>query len=482
MRPNLTLRLLTAFALLSLCFAACKKDMATNSGGNKPSSGIVSFNDSIFDVFKDIYLWTDAVPDSATFKPDSYPSAGAMFDSLIGFKKDANGANLDRYSFIDDGTTSKVLSGQAGDMGFQVGYQTSTELRVVYVYPGSPADKAGIKRGWQVTSVNGTTTFGLNTATYTILDNAFSASSATFIFKKPDGTSQTSTLAAASYSLNPVLYSHSYTLSGVNVGYLVFNTFVQLSVVQPELDSIFGAWKTAGVNNVIIDLRYNGGGYAETAEYIANKLAPTTVANSLMYTAYFNTGVTNGTFGWLFKTMKATPNYPNYFWTDIYHSEATTYAKTNFAGTTGFFGNGIKLTFLVTHNTVSASELLYNVLIPSMSPKLVGSQTYGKPTGFIDINFGTTDMFAVCMQNKNSAGNGDYFSGFSPNISVLDDYTNDWGSFSDPLLKAALLDMGVPASVFARQANVESTRSALIPKFYTQGNKFQGTIQKFKRN
>ncbi|MBV8254644.1 MAG: hypothetical protein JO154_18730 [Chitinophaga sp.] len=472
-------RMLTAFTLMPLLFAACKKDMARNNG-TTPGTGVVSSNDSIYDVFKDIYLWTDAVPDSATFKPDSYSTPFTMFDSLKGFKKNANGANLDKYSFLDNGTVAQVLSGHAGDLGFQVGFQTATELRVVYVYPGSPADLAGVKRGWKVTSINGTSSFQYgNQATYTLLDNAFGAASANFVFTKTDGTSQTSTITAAQYNLNPILYNNIFTLNGTKVGYIVFNSFVALNVVQSQFDNIFQSFAAAGVSNVIIDLRYNGGGEVATTEYLANKLAPASVTNKLMYSTLFNANVTAGKFGWLFSSMKALPDYPQYNWTDIFYSEATTYAKTNF-GTTGS-QNITKLSFIVTGNTASASELLYNVLLPSMTPRLVGRTTYGKPVGFIAVRIGVNDMYCINMQSLNSAGNGSYFNGLTPDVNVQDDYTNDWGSFSDPMLRAALTDQGIPASALGRIAYAESLRTAEIPTFFTKANQFKGMVTHYSK-
>ncbi|WP_143308652.1 S41 family peptidase [Chitinophaga vietnamensis] len=481
MQPN-RLWWLTASLALALILPACKKN--DNSGSPNPTNsgnGKVSVNDSIFFIFKDIYLWTDATPDSATFKPESFSSPVAMFDSLTHYKKDASNNNLDRYSFIDDGTTSRALQGGVvGDMGFQVGFQTNTELRVVYVYPGSPADKAGIKRGWKINTINGTSSFQYGSqSTNTLLNNALGGSFAAFTFQKPDGSTLSTTLTATQYNLDPIFYSNVYTFGTTKVGYLVFNNFVALNLVQGKLDNIFSNFLTQGVTNVIIDLRYNGGGLVQTAEYLANKMAPASVNNTVMYTQIYNDNIKNDRYSWYFTGMKAVPNYPNYNWTDIFHSEATTYATTNFQSTGA--QKIANLRFLVTHNTVSASELLYNVLKPSMSPRLVGRTTYGKPVGFINITFGSYDMYAVSFQSKNSAGQGDYFTGIAPDVNVQDDYTNDWGSLSDPLLHSALLDLGIPASQLGRQANIESFRLAENAVNPTALGKFKGMILERRR-
>ncbi|MBV7528718.1 S41 family peptidase [Chitinophaga sp. sic0106] len=474
MQPNLLWRLLTGVTMISLLLAACSKDMARNPNTGRDSTAI-STNDSIYNIFKDIYLWTDAVPDSATFKPNSYSSPYTMFDSLIGFKKKSNGGNLDKYSFLDDGTTADVLQGHAGDLGFQIGWQTTSELRVVYVYPGSPADKAGIKRGWKMSAVNGTTSFTYgNQATEDVLNKAFSAASANFVFTKPDGTTITSTITSAQYNLNPILFSKVYDLGGSKIGYIVFNSFVALDVVKSQFETIFNDFKTAGVTKVVIDLRYNGGGYVSTAEYLAGKLAPASVANQLMYSTVFNSRVTNKNFNWFFKTMKAVPDYPDELWSEIFYSEATTYAKTNFGATGGL--TLTNLSFIMTGNTASSSELLFNVLKPSMNPHMVGSTSYGKPVGFIAVTIGAIDMYSINMQSLNSKNEGDYFDGFTPNVQAGDDYAYDWGSFQDPMLRAALTDMGVPASALGRMAAPESNRLGRISRFYNKANQFKGMI------
>ncbi|WP_343744633.1 S41 family peptidase [Chitinophaga sp.] len=469
MQPNRRCWLTAGFLFIALLSACKKKDQA---GPQRPQANI---NDSIFSVFKDIYLWTDVIPDSATFKPESYASVQSMFSSLITMKKNnTNGQPLDRYSFIDDGTTSRALQGDIlGDMGFEVGYQTDNTLYVIYVYPGSPADKAGVQRGWQLLSVNGNSSFQVGPATNNMLNAAFASKSATWVFRKPDNNTQTSTLAPAAYKLNPILYANTYNFNGTKVGYFVFNNFVALNDVKPTFDSLFNAWAQAGVTRVVADLRYNGGGLLETAEYLANNLAPASANNNVMYTQSFNNNVNTNNYSYIFRNMKAVPYSPNTYWTEIFRQESTTYRSTSFQkqGSLAL----TNLSFLVTNGTVSASELLYNVLKPSMNPHLIGGTTYGKPVGFINITFGQYDMYAVCFQTFNSAGEGNYFSGISPTINVTDDYTTNWGNLNDPLLRTALTDMGIPASQLGRMAATELNTNRI--GVLRPNNRFQGMIQ-----
>jgi carboxyl-terminal processing protease len=403
-----------------------------------------------------------------------------MFTALLQYKKDATGKMLDRYSFLDDGTTSKALQqGIVGDMGFQVGFQTDNTLYVVYVYPGSPADKAGIKRGWKLASVNGVSQFTQSKATNDLLDNALGSNSATFSFVKPDGNTQQNTLTAADYKLNPILYTNVFNFNGTKVGYFVFNNFVALPDVKTGIDAAFDAYSKAGVKQLIIDLRYNGGGLIETAEYLANKMVPAAKNNTEMYSQYFNNNVNTGNYSTYFTNMKAVPYFPAENWTDIFHSEATTYKTMMFQKQGALDLSNVS--FLVTRNTVSASELLYNVLKPAMKSRLVGDTTYGKPVGFINITFGKYDMYAACFQIKNAAGEGDYFQGIKPDIQKTDDYTTDWGNLNDPILRAALLDMGIPADQLGRSAKMTGNRIAKIPVNALQATKFKGMIQTIRK-
>ncbi|NSL89466.1 S41 family peptidase [Chitinophaga solisilvae] len=468
MQPkHLKIWLLAGMALLFLLPSCKKKDVTQNP---QPSGDI---RDSIYFVFKDIYLWSDAIPDSATFRPESYNSVETMFNALIQYKKNnTSGLPLDKYSFLDNGSTSGTLQGGiAGDMGFEIGFQTQDALHVIYVYPGSPADKAGIKRGWQLTAIGNVTSLHNDDATNKLLDQAFfGGNGATFTFRRPDGNTPTISIKPSLYPVDPILYSRIYTFNGVKVGYFVFNTFVALQDTKAKMDSIFNAFTQAGVQKLVVDLRYNTGGLLETAEYMADLLVPAALTNSVMYTQVFNDNVYNNKFSRYLTSMRAPGS--RYTWAEVFRSEATNYRTTRFNKQGAL--DLTQLRFLVTKSTVSASELLYNVLKPGMKPRLIGRKTFGKPVGFINIPFGRYDMYAACFQTYNSANEGAYFDGIAPDINLEDDYTTDWGTLSDPLLRNALLDMGIPSNQLGRMTELAPDRLGIKMK----GRSFQGMIQR----
>ncbi len=444
-------------ALLAL--GACKKDHGPDVTPIDGGSG--SSNDSMYFIFKDEYLWNDVIPDSATFKPSSYSNLEDMFEALASYKKNADGGFMDKYSFLDRGAIAgEINEGIAGDFGFDLDYQTRTDLRIIYTYEGSPAYQQGIRRGWQIISINGDSNLdydmgpdGHGPNIDKISNAIYNNNTITLGLKRPDGTTTTATLNVANYSINPVLYSHVFTLGGKKIGYLVFNQFLSLDKAQPKIDAAFSTF--AGITDLVVDLRYNGGGAVETAEYMANLIAPATVGTNtkVMYKEYFNNTLTNHQSSNYFKAK--IPGYSD-SWADVFESWVRN--PTAYFATKGSVHPNT-VVFIGTRSTASASELVMNVLKPYMPVKLVGDTTYGKPVGFVGITIGGYDMYAVSIWNKNAAGNGDYFDGFLPDDDATvpaaqryEDYTIDWGSLNEVYLRRALKQLGISDSELGRMA------------------------------
>lgn len=463
----------TAWAAVISLFVlgACKKDHgdpvkpATDGGGSS-----VSAKDSMYFIFKDEYLWNDVIPDSASFKPNSYSSVSTMFNALKSYKKD-NGSNLDHYSFLDDGTVAgEIGEGVAGDFGLEIDYNTGTDLRVIYVYANSPAYLQGVRRTWQITAINGNSNVqydGSNGANVQrIVQAIYNSSSVSITFKKPDGTSATVTLNTAQYNINPVLYSSVLNLGGKKIGYLVFNQFIAKDKAKASIDAAFAGFGS-GVTDLIVDFRYNGGGSVETAEYLANLIAPSSVGTNgttLMYKEAFNTNLTNHQYSRFLGSLKV-PG-ASYTWGQVFDDWVN---NPNFYFEKEGSLNISNVVFIGTGSTASASELVINILKPYMNVKLVGDTTYGKPVGFVGIHVGGYDMYAVSIWSKNSQGQGDYFHGMFPTDAPVsadqeyEDYSKDWGSTSEIYLRRALKQLGIPDADLGRKAaSTESLRTLKV--------------------
>ena len=449
--------------LLTGLVVACKKDKKSNPNGpSKNGSTLDLIRDSIFLYAQEDYYWYDALPTYAQFNPRGYTGSTdiaaltAEVNAISQFKiNPATGQPYEyyaanpgeaKYSFIDDGTVSTELNGTRGDFGFAPLYNTTTDLRVKYVYPGSPADLAGIKRGYQITAINGNTNFPYDGPTGTNVQfviNAYAYSSTiAMTLLKPDGTSMNVNLTAASYAVNPVLtYKIFNQGNGHIVGYIVFNSFTSDAVADPVLITAFNYFTTNGVTDLVVDLRYNGGGYVSTAEFLDNLIVPVAKSGSLMYNTYFNTNLANG----------QDPLLANQVRTNTSTGQQYNYAQINFsvaANAVNFAKKGTlnvnQVFFIVTGSTASAAELTINNLLPVMPVQLIGQNTYGKPVGFFDIDINKYQLYVPEFATMNSANQGGYYTGMTPGTSPYpgikdyDDVTKDFGDPTEGLLAHAL--------------------------------------------
>ena len=418
----------------------------------------------VFSAMKDIYLWNDALP--SVFDPRKYTTAENGLAYLSGLKiSSETGQAIDRYSFLDKiGNLSGEISGgtASGDYGFMVtaGYNSANQVSffVTYVYSQSPAALAGIERSFEVVKINGSDAVHpdvdaqdylvTSSAGYVNMVNAlFNSTTASFTFKKQDATTLDASLNVASYTINSVLFDAIYNVGSKKVGYMVFNQFLGTSS-QTELANSITKFATNGVQYLIVDLRYNGGGSVETCEKFCNLLAPQSANGKLMY------------------SYKMNPELTDYYVSNKY-SLTTTFAKTNSFQPTRIY-------FIVTGRTASASELLINNLRPYYSGNLflVGQTTYGKPCGFWSTPIGYTDtqtttkegydLYAVSFEMTNANNEGGYYSGMTPGtakypgIKTYDSYNLSWGDQNDASLAQALNHISTGAFKVSAQSKVKS--------------------------
>ncbi|RYE17400.1 MAG: hypothetical protein EOP42_32360, partial [Sphingobacteriaceae bacterium] len=319
----------------------------------------------------------------------------------------------------------------------------TSDLRIKYVYPGSPADKAGLVRGYQVVKVNGRTALDYDANTSAapnynfVVAALFNASTINMTLKKPDNTTIDVTMSTASYTVNPVLKTKIIDLgNGKKMGYIVFNSFTELTKnAKAYLEPAFAAFTTAGISDLVVDLRYNGGGSVETAEYLSNLIVPVAKTNTLMYTTYFNDKLQNDKY----------PLFAKKLGIDVAKNPGA-FKSVNWAEKFAKVGtlNINRVFFIVTGSTASASELTINNLIPEMNVQLIGTTSYGKPVGFYGIPIGSYQYYTPEFETKNSAGQGGYYAGMTPGsatypgVQANDDVTHDFGDVNEALLAKAV--------------------------------------------
>ncbi|PRY53354.1 peptidase S41-like protein [Arcticibacter pallidicorallinus] len=417
--------LLRSFFVLWLfvfTFSACKKSEGPEPElSREQKEGLLK--DSVYLYTKFVYLWEDALPNS--FNTRQYDTGEDVLDALTQFKKDAGGQPVDRYSFLDrtGAVSEEIQEGLAGDFGFDLRYTAEDDLRVKLVQPNSPASAEGLERSWRIISINGNTNIGqkaLSSNNFRALLEALAGSSITLKLRKPDNAEVTVTLPRKQYALNPIPFSKVYTTgNGKKVGYFVFNSFISIenknipTATKVKIDAVMADFQTAGVREMIVDLRYNGGGSVQTAEYLTDLLAPADANGKVMYTYNMN------------KNLAADKDFKAAF------------APVNISKKGTLNLNNIY--FITTGGTASASELLINSLKPYLPVWVIGEQyTYGKPVGFFPIPIFDTELYAVSFETLNSKGEGRYYSGIPANRSERDDLLEPFGSLAEDCLAQAL--------------------------------------------
>jgi carboxyl-terminal processing protease len=464
--------LFCAVMLISGFMLSCKKDKVkqddngtTIDNSKEPSkegSILDLIRDSVYLYAKETYYWNDALPAYGVFNPRSF-TAG---DDLSALSKEVNAISQykinpatskpfeyyapspgeAKYSFIDAGEVSTQLNGTKGDFGFAPLYNDVNDLRIKYVYPGSPADLAGIKRGYKITAINGNSDLaydGSSGSHTNFVINAYTNSGTiAMTLEKPGGTSMTVSLNVANYTTNPVLtYKTINAGSGHVVGYIVFNSFTSDDNADVKLNAAFDYFATNGVTDLVVDLRYNGGGYVSTAEYLSNLIVPPAKNGTLMYNTYFNSILAAGQSKLLVNQVrrdKTTNQVYNYSQIDY----SVNGNKVNFAKKGSLTIS--RVFFIVSGSTASASELVINNIRPTVDVKLIGTTTYGKPVGFFDIKINKYEMYVPQFETKNSVNQGGYYAGMEPGSaeypgkSDYDDPTKDFGDPTEGLLAHAL--------------------------------------------
>jgi carboxyl-terminal processing protease len=447
MKKYITYLTITLFT--ASIFISCKKE---NASKTTPETAVtVPLNlvkDSVYLYTQEANLWYDALPAYDVFKPRTFTGTTDLaalqseVDALSQYKinpatakpyeYEADYPGEAKYSFIDQGELATALGGTNGDYGFSATYNAASDLRIKYVYPGSPADKAGLVRGYQITKITNVpslTYTGSDNSNYKALITAlFNSATISMTVQKPDNSTFNVTLNAASYTVNPVLKTKVLDLgNGKKTGYLVFNSFTEITNAKSYLDAAFTSFTAAGVTDLVVDLRYNGGGSVETAEYLSNLIVPTVKTNTLMYAAYYNDKLQNNQYPLLSKKFRIVPGdfKPT--------NNQVKFAK---AGTL----NISRVFFIVSGDTASASELTINNLIPEMNVQLIGTTTYGKPVGFFSIPIGAYQLYTPEFETRNSANNGGYYAGMTPGsatypgVEAGDDVTHDFGDVNEALL------------------------------------------------
>jgi C-terminal processing protease CtpA/Prc len=384
--------------------------------------------DSALSLARDIYLWNTQIP--ATFSATNFTDFNKVMEGIRPFSMEPGFSQaVDRWSFAMKksewdqisggmGSTFGTSSSAAGDFGMTVFFRVEGDLRVRLTEPNSPSGMAGIRRGWRITQINGNSNITTSNANF-IVDNIYNSTNTTITFQKQDGSFTTVTLNAGHYTEKPVYLDTVYNMGNKRIGYMVFNSFLgNMGQIQSEFARVFNHFSSQGVTDVVVDLRYNGGGYVDLQSKLANYLVSSSANGQLMMKQVYNSQ----------------------------HSQNNDITNFQKMGTL----NLSDVYFIVGRGTASASELLINNLKPYMDVKLVGSTTHGKPVGFFPIPLGDWYIFPVSFRTTNRNNEGNYFNGFPVNAQVADGLDKDWGDITETSLASVIRN--ITTGSYSREA------------------------------
>jgi C-terminal processing protease CtpA/Prc len=397
----------TALSLvLALQLAACGGGGGSSSG--PPTGGVTptptpttaacslrARQDFADQVLNEWYLFPDLL---ATANPASFTNLDDYLDARVA---PARAAGRDRFFTFSTSIAEEnalINSGSSAGFGIRLSYDTTNRrLFVVEAYEGANGLAAGLDRGSEITAI------GTTAATLQSVSSLFASGGAQAVadalgpstaglsrvlrFTQPGGAVQERSVTKTEFALDPV--SDRYGALILNdgpkrVGYINLRTFI-ISDAANQLRTAFGQFAAQGVTELIIDLRYNGGGLVSVADTFGDLMGA-------------------GRVGQVWSREELRPSKAAENSTRQFRTEANAIAPT-------------KVAVITTGSSASASELLANSLIPYIGNNLalVGANSFGKPVGQFGFDLAACDLRvrAVTFRTVNANGQGDYYTGLA---------------------------------------------------------------------
>jgi len=371
------------------------------------------------------YLLPETLP--AALDPAPYGSLDQYVDALTAT---ARAQGRDRYfTYVTSIAAENAYyqSGETAGFGFRLGYDDATAtLTVPEVFESTPADSAGLERGSRILAI-GTNAGNLRTIATIIsqggTDGLVQAlgpdvvgTTRTMRVADPGGGERIVTLAKLNFELNPVSGRYGIRVfdnGGRKVGYVNLRTFIHAA--EQPLRNAFGIFRQEGVEDVIVDLRYNGGGLLSTAQLLGDLLGGGRQPGDIFAQLIFRPekSAENESYGFRPQPEAIAPR---------------------------------RIAFIGFEGTASASELVINGFLPYLHADiaLIGANSYGKPAGQIAIDRPECDdrLRIMAFATANAAGQGAYYGGLAPSMErscqAVDDLTYPLGDPREHSVATAL--------------------------------------------
>jgi C-terminal processing protease CtpA/Prc len=353
----------------------------------------------VYQLMQDAYLWSPEMPE---IDPSTYDEPGDVVTALR--------VDPDRWSRVSDKAKTDALfeEGKVISLGFATRRDLLGRLVVSYISHDSPAERAGMKRGDIVDEIGGFTIAQIDDEDLwgDVYGEDMPGVSVPLAFTDAQEVRADVTLVKDWVTIDTVPISGVHHVNGRAIGYLFFSTFVDTATA--DLDATFSTFEKEGVRDVVVDLRYNGGGRIAVAKHLAELLAGDVANGDVGYRVEYGPGLDEQNASRGLDRIDHRIRDPR------------------------------RVVFITSHSTLSASELVINIVRPYVDVRIVGDVTGGKPVGSHQWSFCDKIAQPITFKLLNADGVGDYFDGLTPDCIAADDLAHQLGTESENALAMAL--------------------------------------------
>ncbi|EDL49236.1 S41 family peptidase [Erythrobacter sp. SD-21] len=459
------------FGLLAVSLAACGGGDSNNSGpiggggdgggiGNVATCSLSARQDWALSVLQEWYLYPDLLNTSVN-KAD-YTTLQGYLNAVTApgqalFNPDGLPSKTFTYITSIEEENELINSGSNAGFGIRLTYDTlNNRVFVVEAFENGPSFLVGFDRGTEILQIGGQSVSALMAsggpgAVVDALGPGDPGVTRSFVIRSVSGVQQNASVTKEEFSLDPISDRYGVRVlsdgAGGQVGYINLRTFI-VQDAGPQLIDAFQQFRTQGISNIILDMRYNGGGLVSVADLLGDLMG-------------------EGLEGQVFSETNYRPSKSANDSIELFQEQAQQIAPMRLA----IIGRG---------GTASASELVSNSMIPYLGDNiaLVGTDTYGKPVGQNAFDRSACDdrLRAVTFKTVNANGQGDYFGGLAsvmPNTCIAgDDISNQLGDPNEQSVSVALDFIAgrtcTPISAAAKDGRVQAEagrRELLQPLF-----------------
>lgn len=425
-------------------------------GGSANSCSLLSRQQWAADQLNEWYLFPETLP--TNLNPASYASVQAYIDALTATARAQGRDRSFTYLTSIAEENAFLSSGSSAGFGIRLIYDSANRrLFVAEAFENTPALAAGIDRGTEILAI-GTSSGNLQTVASLFASGGSAAVSDALgpstaglsrVLRLADGAgTREVTVVKADYDLTPVSSRYGARIidagGGLNIGYVNLRTFI--GSADSGLRNAFGQFRAAGITNLVIDLRYNGGGLVSIAELFGDLLGRDRFASQVFS---FTT----------FRASKSSENAQRNFRTEP-----------NAVGPT-------RIAFITTGGTASASELVINAMLPYLGNNvaIVGANTFGKPVGQIALDRAACDdrLRVVAFRTENANRQGDYYNGLASVVgnscTAPDDISRPLGDAQEGSIARAIGFLrGESCTPIASQGSGPNREAVTLPREFLQ--------------